>query len=358
VVLDFTSSLYLGLRHETASLRPWEQLTTGVPGALREPDGTTDVARRLAALQGCEQATLAPSTLHLFVDLCAFLASARTALHLDGGAYEVARLGSDIAAARGTPVSTFPRHDVAALRDAVGRHAIGPHAIGSGRVPVVVADAFTPGVGPAPVHEYLALVRRAGGLLVLDDTQALGVLGPHGGGSLRLRGIAAPEVVLVCSLAKAFGAPVAALSGAALLVRRLRRESATRVHCSPPSAAAVNAAARALAINASEGDRLRLLLSSLVRRFRDQLAAVGLRARGGQFPVQDLGPPEVPDPVCAHARLLELGISTVLRRVDPTGPPRLTFLFTAAHRHEDVDRAVGALVDAVGGARRAAGAVR
>jgi 8-amino-7-oxononanoate synthase len=346
VVLDFTSSLYLGLRHETRSLQPWRQLTTGVPAALREPDGTTEVARRLAALQGCEQATLAPSTLHLFTDLCAFLASARTALHLDGGAYEVARLGGDIAKARGIPVSTFPRHDDAALRRALRR----------GRMPVVVADAFTPGVGPAPIRAYLEVVRSAGGLLVLDDTQALGVLGRRGGGSLRLLGIAAPEIALVCSLAKAFGAPIAALSGAELLVRRFRRESTTRVHCSPPSAAAVNAAARALAINETGGDRLRRLLVTLVRRFREQAAAAGFTARGGAFPVQDLGPPEVVDPVRTHARLLELGVSSVLREGERGGPPRLTFLFTAAHRPDDIDRAVAALAVAVGRTRRVAGA--
>ena len=32
-MLDFTSALYLGLRHGSGSLRPWSALTTGVPAA-------------------------------------------------------------------------------------------------------------------------------------------------------------------------------------------------------------------------------------------------------------------------------------------------------------------------------------
>ena len=68
-MLDFTSSLYLGFRHASHELRPWAQLTTGAPAALVEPATATHVAQRLAALQGCQRATLATSSLHLFWDV-------------------------------------------------------------------------------------------------------------------------------------------------------------------------------------------------------------------------------------------------------------------------------------------------
>ena len=57
-MLDFTSSLYLGLRHPSAGLRPWEALTLGRPAALRPPPGAAEVGIRLADLQGCEASTL------------------------------------------------------------------------------------------------------------------------------------------------------------------------------------------------------------------------------------------------------------------------------------------------------------
>ena len=68
-MLDFTSALYLGLRHPSRSLRAWPALTAGQPAALESPARRFGVARQLAALQGCERATLLPSTLHLFWDL-------------------------------------------------------------------------------------------------------------------------------------------------------------------------------------------------------------------------------------------------------------------------------------------------
>jgi 8-amino-7-oxononanoate synthase len=342
-VLDFTSSLYLGLQHDSRSLAPWRALTTGVPAALHDPPQAAAVAGRLAALQGCEHATLATSTLHLCVDLLGQLGADRPTILVDAGTYPIGRLGVELAAARGARVVIFPRHDTAALRR--GLRAAPPR-------PVVVADGYAPGLGPAPVGAYLESVRECGGLLVLDDTQALGLLGAHGGGSLREHRVGGPDVALVCSLAKAFGAPIAALSGARALVRRYESQSTTRVHCSPPSAAVVHAAARALEINARYGGQLRRRLAAMVRRLRAGLAAVGLRPLGGRFPVQVLGPPEVADPPGAHERLRQLGVACVLRRDAVGGSPQLAFVLTVRHSSRDIDRAVGAVAHATG-ARRA-----
>jgi 8-amino-7-oxononanoate synthase len=341
-VLDFTSSLYLGLLHDSRSLAPWGQLTTGVPAALAPPPGASAVAARLSTLQGCERGTLAASTLHLCIDLFGQLAVDRPTILVDAGSYPIARLGVELAAARGARVTTFARHDVAALRRAL--RAAPPQ-------PVVLADGYTPGVGPAPVRAYLENARERGGLLVLDDTQALGLLGAEGGGSLREHGVGGTDVVLVSSLAKGFGAPIAALSGAHALVRHFEAHSATRVHCSPPSIAALRAAARALEINERCGEGLRRRLAAVVRRLRNGLAGAGLHPRGGLFPVQVLGPPDVPDPAQAHERLRQLGVACVLRRDALGGPPELAFVLTVRHAPSDVDRAVAAVVHATGARR-------
>jgi 8-amino-7-oxononanoate synthase len=338
-VLDFTSALYLDMDHGSRSLAPWRALTTGVPAALRAAPEASSVAERLAALQGCEGATLAASTLHVCIDLFGQLAVGRPTIHLDAGTYPIGRLGVELAAARGARVATFPRHDVVALRRAL--RAAPPR-------PVVVADGYAPGLGPAPVRAYLESVRDRGGLLVLDDTQALGLIGAGGGGSLREHGVGGADLALVCSLAKAFGAPIAALSGAQALVRSFEARSTTRVHCSPPSIAVIHAAARALELNARCGDLLRRRLAALVRRFRDGLAAAGLRPRGGSFPVQVIGPPQVPDPMEAHERLRRLGVECVLRRDTVGGPPQLAFVLTVRHAPGDIDRALAALARATG----------
>jgi 8-amino-7-oxononanoate synthase len=170
-VLDFTSALYLGLWHPGGSLRPWARLTTGVPAALAEPPGSAAVARDLAALQGCRRGSLAPSTLHLFWDLFGLLADDRSAVFLDEGLYAVGRWGVERASGRGVPAWSFRHHDPGALLHRMER-------VRGRRRPIVVADGFCPACGePAPIAAYLEIARARDGLLILDDTQALGILG-------------------------------------------------------------------------------------------------------------------------------------------------------------------------------------
>jgi 8-amino-7-oxononanoate synthase len=134
-VLDFASSLYLGLRHDSSSLARWESFTAGVPAALAEAPEASRLARQLARLQGCERATLAPSTLHLFWDLFGWLSRRPIAIYMDEGTYATGRWGAERAASRGVPVRRFRHHDVDALE-----HQLADAR--AGRVPVVLADGF------------------------------------------------------------------------------------------------------------------------------------------------------------------------------------------------------------------------
>lgn len=347
-MLDFTSALYLGMRHPSWSLRPWAQLTMGRPAALASPPSASTVAGQLAALQGCEGATLVPSTLHLFWDLFTILASERIVIYMDAGTYAIVRWGVERAAARGTPVRIFRHHDPDALRSQLKRDAR------PGLRPVVVADGLCPACGgPAPITAYLKNVRPYGGHLVLDDTQALGILGyspepdaPYGrdgGGSLRWSRVSSPDVIVGSSLAKGFGVPVAVLSGSEMMVRRFEQASATRTHCSPPSNAVIHAAEHALAVNREQGDGLRLRLWELVSRFNKGLAQAGLCLHGGRFPVQTLEPVPGLDPVRLYEELLHRGIRTVLHHARDEFRAQISFLITALHRFRDIDKATEAV---------------
>src|SRR2546429_4651818 len=84
-MLDFTSVLYLGIRHAHHTLRPWPQLTTGRPSTLEPAPEAIGVAQDLARLLRCERAVLAPSTLHLYWDLFDVLANEHIAIYADAG---------------------------------------------------------------------------------------------------------------------------------------------------------------------------------------------------------------------------------------------------------------------------------
>ena len=155
---DFTSALYLGFTHPSASLPPWRALTLGRPAALEEPAGGRALARELAQLIGGEAGILYPSTLHLFRDVFQVAAPKGTIILFDAASYPIARWGAESAALNGVPIETYPHHDAAALERRVRK------ARRAGQRPLIVADGLCPSCGrPAPLPALARLAADAGG---------------------------------------------------------------------------------------------------------------------------------------------------------------------------------------------------
>ena len=133
---DFTSALYLGFTHPSASLPPWRALTLGRPAALEEHAGGRALARELAQLIGGEAGILYPSTLHLFRDVFQVAAPKGTIILFDSASYPIARWGAEGASLNGVPTETFPHHDAVALERRVRK------ARRAGQRPLIVADGF------------------------------------------------------------------------------------------------------------------------------------------------------------------------------------------------------------------------
>lgn len=317
-----------------------------------------ELAQALADLVGSRRGLLAASTLHLFLDVFGDALEQDMTIHWDAGMYPIARWGIERAAARGVPARSFAHHDVhALLRQLASRGT-------RGRVPVVVADGFCPGCGrPAPVEEYLTSVRERGGRLILDDTQALGLLGepdgtsPYGrggGGTLRRAEVFGDDILVGSSVAKALGAPLAVVTGGRQMIQRIAERGETRTHCSPPSLAAIRAGSRAVAINRLQGDALRARVARRVAYFRRLLREAGLSASAGYFPLQRIEPIAGVTAATLHERLAQRGVRALLLRprCGETGDAMLGFIITARHEASDIDRAVEALRAAAFGNER------
>lgn len=321
----------------------WAALTLGKPAALQEPPGAVALARELAALQGCDAATLLPSTLHLYRDVFSVLAQGvivhQPSLLVDAAAYPIARWGVEWAALQGVPVQRFRHGDVRQLAWLAQR------AHRQGCAPVVLADGYTPGdAWPPPLRAYADIVLPLDGWLVLDDTQALGVLGQDGGGSVRLHGLQGLPVLSGASLAKGFGAPLAVLAGPAPAIAAFEQYSDSRVHASPPPVAVIAAARHAVRINARDGPWLRRALQARIRQLRQALAAAGLACHGGRFPVQLVPLPPMPEDDAAA--LAELVQGVLLRTKNGLA---LGLLLRADHREADVVRVAALLEDCMVG---------
>jgi 8-amino-7-oxononanoate synthase len=339
-VIDLTSSLYLGLEHPSGALRPWRALTLGRPAVLGADALTQSLEARLAGLLGTEAAALGRSTTHLFVDLST-LAGRGSPLLLDLASYPALRWGAERAAGTGRPVAGFERGDLRALAGALRAKPAGG---------LVLTDGLCCNCGtPAPIGDYAAIARQHGASVVIDDTQAVGILGARprpgvpwgsgGGGTARWLGLAgAPGLIVVASLAKALGAPLATIAGTAQIVERWRSTSETRVHSSPPASAELAALERALAANRRHGDRLRSRLLENIRQFRQILRAAGVAPGGGLFPIQSV---TVRSPALAREyerRLRRAGVLGVIQRA-PGGRARLSFVLTTAHEVSEIARA-------------------
>jgi 8-amino-7-oxononanoate synthase len=344
---DFTSVLYLGMTHAHDILQPWRRLTTGRPVALEPSARGERLAERLALFMGHEAAALGASTLHLFWDLFASLASNGIVIHVDAGTYPIARWGIERVAAQGVRVVPFGQHDVGALLANLFC------TIGRG-FPVIVADGLCPIMGrPAPLDDYARLCRAFGGLLVVDDTQGIGLFGnrpsaaaPYGldgAGTPAWCAARSPDLLVVSSLAKAFGAPLAVIAGGGAWIERFKVSGQTRVHCSPPSMAAISAAEHALVVNAVDGQARRSRLLALIGLFRSGLERLGLAAHGELFPFQTLKQPTGNAATELHARLSLAGVRTVLHRATQSELALVTFVINCLHTPLDIARALDAL---------------
>jgi 8-amino-7-oxononanoate synthase len=348
-MLDFTSSCYLGIDHRSTKLKPWARLTTGQPAALCEPKAYRQVAQKIADLQGMETGAIAKSTLHLFWDLFGLLGKEDFVAFVDAEAYPIAQWGLERFSSFGKKVVRFRHHHPSHLQKAIKAH------LPVGERPLIVTDGWCTHCGKmAPLEAYANFARACGGLLVVDDTQALGIWGempdaeqPYGlggGGSLRYLQLSGPEIILVASLAKGFGVPVAAISGQEAAIRRFCDMSETRIHCSPPSYADIYAAEHALGVNEQEGDRLRQKLITLVRRFKYNCRELRITTMGNYFPLQKLCLSAVMARKISYVILTEAGVNAIpLETKARAEHPAFAFALNATQTLLQIDKAASIL---------------
>lgn len=323
MLIDFCSSLYLGMQHPSAALPSWGSLTTGVPALLGELEINQQIAQQVAALQGMEAGILAPSSLHLMFDF--FQAIDRnTVLFLDEQAYPLMDWASRIATGRGIKVLSFSSHKLSKLSLLLQMY------VRPGQIPFILCDGWNPVIGKAaPLWRYLDLLRPFNGYLLIDDTQALGVLGENasktkslgkgGGGTLRHLGISNPAVVSIASLAKGLGVPLAVMSGSYRFIRPFMQQGLSRIHCSQVAHPVAMAAMQALKFNQKEGNQQRAYLSHLIEMFRREVALAGLECRGGIFPVQNIKLATVEQTLTLYQFLNKNGIAALLLKGEGAG---------------------------------------
>lgn len=219
-------------------------------------------------------------------------------------------------------------------------------AAGSAARTLVVTDGvFSMDGDGCPLPELVAVARRHGAWLMVDDAHGFGVQGRDGRGRVDARHFTTDDVqVLVGTFGKALGTCGAFVAGSDDLVELLVQRARHLIYSTALPAALAAATTVSLRIAAAEAWR-REHLGTLVARFRAGAAALGLGLPDVHGPIQ---------PIVLGAAARALAVSAALERAGvwvtairpptvPAGSARLRVTFSAAHQPADVDRLLEAL---------------
>ncbi|MFN8169611.1 MAG: glycine C-acetyltransferase [Candidatus Nanopelagicales bacterium] len=200
----------------------------------------------------------------------------------------------------------------------------------------------------APLDEICALAERHDALVLVDDSHAVGFVGPTGRGTPELFGVVDRVDIVTGTLGKALGGAsggyVAARAEIVALLKQRARPYLFSNSVAPPIVAASLAVLDLLEGSAD----LRGRVHAAAARFRAGMAAAGFDLLPGEHPIVPVmfGDARVAGAVAE--RLFADGVYAVAFSfpVVPQGQARIRVQLSAAHTDDDVDRAVAAFVRA------------
>ncbi len=200
----------------------------------------------------------------------------------------------------------------------------------------------------APLDAICDLAERYDAMVMVDDSHAVGFVGPTGRGTPELHGVTDRVDIVTGTLGKALGgASGGYVAARAEIVALLRQRS--RPYLFSNSLAPVIAAASLTVLDLLDAaDDLRTRLYDNTRQFRAGMAAAGFDVLPGDHPI---APVMIGDAARAGRMaelLLERGVYVIgfSYPVVPLGKARIRVQLSAAHSAADVDRAVTAFTDA------------
>jgi glycine C-acetyltransferase len=192
------------------------------------------------------------------------------------------------------------------------------------------------------------LAERYDALVMVDDSHAVGVVGPGGRGTHEHHGVLERVDILTGTLGKAVGgASGGYVSARAEIVELLRQRARPYLFSNSVAPPVAAASLRALDLIESSHE-LRDRLRANTERFRTHMSELGFDILAGEHPIV---PVMVGDEVRAaqlSAKLVELGVYAVSFSfpVVPRGTARIRTQMSAAHTRADIDFAVSAFAAA------------
>jgi glycine C-acetyltransferase len=200
----------------------------------------------------------------------------------------------------------------------------------------------------APLPEICDLAERYDAMVMVDDSHAVGFVGPTGRGTPELHGVTERVDITTGTLGKALGgASGGYTSGRREIIELLRQRSRPYLFSNSVAPAVVGASLTVLDLLESSGD-LRTRLRENTAWFRERMTGLGFDILPGDHPIV----PVMIGDAARAARLADLllgkGVYVIgfSYPVVPIGKARIRTQVSAAHTREDLELAATAFAQA------------
>ena len=199
----------------------------------------------------------------------------------------------------------------------------------------------------APLPEICALAEHHDAMVMVDDSHAVGFIGPNGRGTHEHHGVMGRIDAITGTLGKALGgASGGYVSGRKEIVAMLRQRSRPYLFSNSVAPPIVAASLKVLELIRSGGD-LRRRLAENTKHFRARMTEERFDILPGDHPIVPVMIGDAALAAATAAAMLERGVYVVgfSYPVVPQGKARIRTQVSAAHSRGDLDRAVQAFVD-------------
>ncbi|WP_295814861.1 pyridoxal phosphate-dependent aminotransferase family protein [uncultured Nitratireductor sp.] len=238
------------------------------------------------------------------------------------------------------PVFRFRHRDPQSLSEQLRRH------LKPGQVPVVVSDGVFPSTGAlAPLDHYAQLLDAyPGGLLCIDDSHGVGVLGSAGRGTLEHFGLEGERAFCAGTLSKAFGGFGGIVPASRALADRIAAKGGVVAGASPPPVPAAAAAGAGLRLFRENPSMLQALRTN-VAHMRTGLAGLGLAIPQTPVPIFNVQARGDLKAVCERLRERDIVVKYVGASgySDAPSVETLRIAVFSSHSSEQIDDLIAAL---------------
>jgi 8-amino-7-oxononanoate synthase len=208
---------------------------------------------------------------------------------------------------------------------------------------IVVDGVFSMEGDVADLPGIVALKRRHGARLMVDDAHGLGVFGEHGRGTPEHFGVEADVDLVMGTFSKSLAAVGGFVAGDRYVIEHFKHSARSEIFSAAPPPASVAAALKALELVEREPERRKRLWEN-TRYMKRELVRLGYDTGDSSSPVVPMVIGSDEEAFRMAVRLAEQGVfaNPVVTPAVPPGRAMIRTSYMATHTREHLDRALEA----------------